>query len=105
MSLALDNILIDEEALAFAEEASLRESLDEVVKFSSAVFPTMPLHFVHDIDPENSSDRQITVYMDATGWSSQQMLAAHNAWFEQLAASSLGPLQRSYFRLHLTESA
>ena len=105
MSLALDNILVDEEALDFADEAGLKVALDEVARFSSAAFPTMPLHFVLDIDPENSRDRQITVYMDATGWSSQQMLAAHNAWFQQLAASALGPLQRSFFRLHLTESA
>jgi hypothetical protein len=105
MSLALDNILVDDEALSFAEETGLKESLDEVVKFTSAAFPSTALHFALDIDPENASDRQITVYMDATGWSSGQMLSAHNAWFAKLVASALGPLQRSFFRLHLRESA
>lgn len=105
MSLALENTLIDEEALGFADEAGLKESLDEVVRFSSAACPTMPLHFVLDIDPENPLDRQISVQMDATGWSSQQMLDAHDAWFKQLAASSLSPLHRSQFRLQLIETA
>ena len=105
MSLALDNILVDEEALDFADEAGLKESLDEVARFSSAAFPTMPLHFVLDIDPENPLDRQVSVQMDATGWNSRQMLAAHDAWFDQLSASSLSTLHKSMFCLHLVESA
>jgi hypothetical protein len=91
------------DVLEFAGEHDVAGGLNPILAVARTVFPASPLLLRLEEDPE-VDDRQIVIEVDVTGWTVDEMFAAHNRWSPLfLEACASGEAYR--FRLRMVQTA
>ncbi len=89
----LDLPAVPFDVLEFAGDRAISSCLRPLLAITRTVFPSAPIELRLEDDPEVPDDKHIVIEVDVTGWTVDEMFAAHNQWthlfFEACSASDL----------------
>jgi hypothetical protein len=99
----LDLPAVPDDVLEFARDQDITSGLHPLLAITRTVFPTAPIALRLEDDPEVPNDKHIVVEVDVSGWTVDEMFAAHNQW-TQLFLKACSASDLYLFRLRLRQS-